>query len=335
MSILRNKFIAVVILLTFSALPAIALPITVEGQGVSPQAATREALRIAIERQVGVLVDAETQVVNYIALSDRITTTTRGFIKTYRTLSISGPDEAGLYLATLEADVDLTRLKDTLDAMPRKKIDGRLVLDAQMERMSVHEAKQMAEVLIRRFAKEYFFELPPVEGYIDDAHPDKVTLLFREPINGRISEIWKEDFARFLAVSGRKVELHQSALSPEMSDPSESWVVGPVPAPNEVFVTHCWFGKWEGYWLNRSVAKHLKESFASITFGFRLSDAQGKQVALVRPGKLGDAHQLHQSQYTGKLYLNDWVQINFRPTKYVVSEEVLDKSQVMDLIFIY
>lgn len=92
------------ILLLMMSLPAAARSVTVTGMGVTASQAENEALRMAVEKSVGVLVDSQTLVDKSIVIRDNIYTQARGFIRDYtvkqRTQTSSG------WQVTIDAVVD-------------------------------------------------------------------------------------------------------------------------------------------------------------------------------------------------------------------------------------
>ena len=65
------------------AATASAAMVTTTGQGGSERDALHDAMRNAIEQQVGVLVDSKTYVQNYKVIHDQIFTHSEGYIKSY------------------------------------------------------------------------------------------------------------------------------------------------------------------------------------------------------------------------------------------------------------
>ena len=64
--------------------PAVAAQaVSVEGRGISREAAIHDALRQAVEQAVGTLVESQTRVQNYVVLTDEIYTKSQGFVSDY------------------------------------------------------------------------------------------------------------------------------------------------------------------------------------------------------------------------------------------------------------
>ena len=79
--------------------------VTVTGMGATQSAAENAALREAIDRAIGVFVDAQTLVQNFELINDRIYTQSRGFITNYTVVSRNQSAD-GTWNVTINADVD-------------------------------------------------------------------------------------------------------------------------------------------------------------------------------------------------------------------------------------
>ena len=84
---------------------AFAKNVTVTGMGTTQSAAENAALREAIEQTVGVLVDADALVQNFVLINNRIYTQSRGFITNYTVVN-RNQSEDGTWNVTINADVD-------------------------------------------------------------------------------------------------------------------------------------------------------------------------------------------------------------------------------------
>ena len=80
---MRKIFIMIAALLVLFSGAAFAKNVTVTGQGVTASDAENDALRMAIENTLGVLVDSQTLVQNSMVIRDQIYTQSRGFITNY------------------------------------------------------------------------------------------------------------------------------------------------------------------------------------------------------------------------------------------------------------
>lgn len=79
--------------------------VTVEGQGVTQSEAENKALQNAVENTLGLMVDSQTLVQNYMLISNQIYTQTRGFITNYTVLN-RWQDGEGMWTVQINADVD-------------------------------------------------------------------------------------------------------------------------------------------------------------------------------------------------------------------------------------
>jgi hypothetical protein len=89
--------------------------------------ALKDALRSAVEQAVGTFVSAETLAKNFVLISDKITTKTEGYIKTYQVLYRSQEDS--IYTVLIKAQVipkfvknDLIALKILQEAMRKPRV---------------------------------------------------------------------------------------------------------------------------------------------------------------------------------------------------------------------
>lgn len=105
---------ALVILLTGSAL---AKNVTVTGQGVTASEAENDALRLAVENTLGVLVDSSTLVEKGAVIQDQIYTQSRGFVTDYRV--IDERQDGGIWNVTINAVVDDTPNSKLMNELTR------------------------------------------------------------------------------------------------------------------------------------------------------------------------------------------------------------------------
>ena len=119
------------LVVTFSSLLwAQSSTITVEGLGMSEDAAIESAKRAAVEMGIGTVMSSETIVKNSVLFSDNIFAKAQGFVKTFKVLDKhQGPD--GLWVVNIEAEVteildqilqDELAVQTLLNAMNRPKI---------------------------------------------------------------------------------------------------------------------------------------------------------------------------------------------------------------------
>lgn len=104
--------------------------ISVEGAGMSEDAAVESAKRAAVEIGLGTVMSSETIVKNSVVFSDNIFAKARGFVKTFKILD-KYQDPDGLWIVTIEAEVteildevlrDEVAVQTLLNAMNRPKI---------------------------------------------------------------------------------------------------------------------------------------------------------------------------------------------------------------------
>ncbi len=94
---------AVALLILFTGV-AFAKNVTVTGQGATASDAENDALRMAVEKTLGVLVDSQTLVQNSMVINDQIYTQSRGFITNYE---VTGRQQTPYgWQVTINADVD-------------------------------------------------------------------------------------------------------------------------------------------------------------------------------------------------------------------------------------
>ena len=102
---MRKIFLMVAALLILFSGAALAKNVTVTGYGATSADAENEALRMAVENTVGVLVDSQTLVQNYVVVKDQIYTQSRGFITDYNVTSRQQTSD-GTWQVTINAVVD-------------------------------------------------------------------------------------------------------------------------------------------------------------------------------------------------------------------------------------
>ena len=96
--------IGIAVLMLFSGIVS-AKNVTVTGYGTTASEAENEALRMAVENTVGVLVDSQTLVQNNMVIQDQIYTNSRGFITDYNVTSRRQTSN-GSWQVTIDAVVD-------------------------------------------------------------------------------------------------------------------------------------------------------------------------------------------------------------------------------------
>ena len=80
--------------------------------GSAKSQATRNALRNAVEQGVGTLLDSKTVVKNWVVLQDEIFSSSRGFVKSYKT--ITSERQGDFWVVVIDAEVKKISLKNRL-----------------------------------------------------------------------------------------------------------------------------------------------------------------------------------------------------------------------------
>lgn len=111
----------------FIAATASAAMVTTTGQGGSERDALHDAMRNAIEQQVGMLVDSKTYVQNYKVIHDQIFTHSEGYIKSYSIVNKQYVN--AIYSVTIQADV----ASDILNTDLMNKLQKQQVVRANMQ----------------------------------------------------------------------------------------------------------------------------------------------------------------------------------------------------------
>lgn len=137
------SFLLLTLIFIFTASGAYALE--VNGEGVDRHQALNNALRSAVEMEVGTAVASGTLVENGMLLSDEIATRSKGYVSSYKVIS-EGPVEGGGYQVKVDANVDRKLLFDnyqTLDILQRMSGLPRLLIFATNEEIDAIPASSM------------------------------------------------------------------------------------------------------------------------------------------------------------------------------------------------
>lgn len=94
--------------------------VTVEGYGVSRDAAIHDGLRQAVEEAIGTLVDSQTIVQNYSVLQDEVYTKSQGFVSDYSILNIR--QENGTVIVQVNVTVDTEPNSKLMTKLQRLKM---------------------------------------------------------------------------------------------------------------------------------------------------------------------------------------------------------------------
>ncbi len=101
--------------------------VTVTGQGSSERNALHDAMRQAIEREVGVIIDSRTYVENFQVINDRIYSQSMGYIEGYEVLNTSYAN--GIWRVDIKAQVRSDALRTELMSQLQKKA----IINANMQ----------------------------------------------------------------------------------------------------------------------------------------------------------------------------------------------------------
>ena len=148
------------------------------GKGASERAALRDAMRSAVEAEVGVHLDSRTRIANYQVLSDKIYTHSEGYIKSYKVLA---KDEiGGVHRVTIRADVSGDKISDVTNSLQQRQA----VIGMNMEQPRV------AVIAVDRSGKEY----PTLSSVL-------------------ITALQQEGFTRLIDISSANAGAKRAALS--------------------------------------------------------------------------------------------------------------------------
>ena len=114
-----KRFLAIIILMLMIFSTCSAKNILVTGQGSTERSAIHNAMRMAIEQELGAVIDSKTLVKNQQVISDKISADSEGFISSYEI--ISKRVENGIYFVTIRADVNSNAIETHLMSSLQKK----------------------------------------------------------------------------------------------------------------------------------------------------------------------------------------------------------------------
>lgn len=114
----------------WSVAMAFAASVTVTGQGGSERTALHDAMRQAVEQQVGVYVDGSTYVENYQVINDRIYTQTEGYIQSYEVLNKNLFN--GIWTVEIRAEVSDRLRTDLMTYVQKKAVIGANMMDPRV-----------------------------------------------------------------------------------------------------------------------------------------------------------------------------------------------------------
>ncbi len=121
----------ILLLLLMEAATAFAAMVTATGQGSTERNALHDAMRQAIEQEVGLLIDSRTYVQNYQVINDRIYTQSSGYIESYDILDRSFFN--GIWKVDIRAQVRSEALRtDLMSKLQKKALIGANMQDPRI-----------------------------------------------------------------------------------------------------------------------------------------------------------------------------------------------------------
>lgn len=114
-----KKFFAILILMLMIFSTCSAKTVQVTGHGSTEKSAIHNAMRMAIEQEVGAIINSKTFVKNQQVITDEIKADSEGFISSYEIISKSL--ENGIYFVTIRADVNSSAVETRLMSRLQKK----------------------------------------------------------------------------------------------------------------------------------------------------------------------------------------------------------------------
>ena len=126
--------------------------VVAKGVGATAQSAEKAALRSAVEKVVGMLVDAETLVKNDELVEDQILTYSKGYVETFESLEGPSKNEEGLVFVKIRATVKKGKLNEKIQAAVKTSVavDGAgLFAELTTRRNSIADAKAMLDNLLK------------------------------------------------------------------------------------------------------------------------------------------------------------------------------------------
>ncbi|MBQ1913662.1 MAG: hypothetical protein II178_00370, partial [Selenomonadaceae bacterium] len=131
------RSICLILLLSlWSTSIAFAATVTAKGQGGSERTALNDAMRQAIEQEIGTYVDSRTYVENYQVIQDRIYTQSEGYIRDYQVLDKNLFN--GIWTIVIRADVSDEKLRaDLMSRLQKKALIGANMMDPRIGVLAV------------------------------------------------------------------------------------------------------------------------------------------------------------------------------------------------------
>ena len=131
------RSICLVLLLSLWSMSiAFVATVTAKGQGGSERTALNDAMRQAIEQEIGTYVDSRTYVENYQVIQDRIYTQSEGYIRDYQVLDKNLFN--GIWTIVIRADVSDEKLRaDLMSRLQKKALIGANMMDPRIGVLAV------------------------------------------------------------------------------------------------------------------------------------------------------------------------------------------------------
>ena len=136
--------------------------VTVMGHGSNERAALHDAMRQAIEQEIGTYVDSSTYVENYQVINDRIYAQSEGYVSGYEVLNSSYDN--GIYTMTIRADVRSELLRtDLMSKLQKKAVIGANMMDPRIGILAMdangNEYVELENVIISGLQEQGFSRL--------------------------------------------------------------------------------------------------------------------------------------------------------------------------------
>ena len=203
---------ALLILFTGSAL---AKSVTVTGQGITPSDAENDALRLAVENTLGVLVDSSTLVEKGAVINDQIYTQSRGFVTDYKV--IDKQQNNGIWSVTISAVVDDTPNSKLMNELTRL---GIIEYQLRNPKIAVYVPESHIQRKIPDPAGETAIVKALIEAGFSNVTEVGARLNVRNPMNMSTSEM-----ARAAQMLGVDIMIVGEAFSEGLGDPAQ-WLPG-------------------------------------------------------------------------------------------------------------
>ena len=159
---MKTKLFGLLCALLLLAVPVSAAQVTATGSGADEREALHQAMRAAVEQEVGVYLDSRTRVENFRVLNDSIYTQAAGYIGGYDI--VKEEQIGGVYRVTIRANV----LSEKLTSGPLSRLQKKALIGANLEdpRIGVlavddsdHESPALENALITALQNEGFSRL--------------------------------------------------------------------------------------------------------------------------------------------------------------------------------